>query len=230
MDISGVKVDIKPTLNIEKVSPSFKLGGDKNTQNLSVEGNFTINNTYVGTASINNPDLIESKVEQITSGNQQQARQEKVSVVVSPFMGIVKSPERPGTRLHLEFAVINEGDMPLAINGVYVKIGEGKAHFKKFFIIKENSVRVPDFSIRFPIIVNSKGAARLPVEFENIGQKLIVKGEIISQIFVLIGNEQVASKEFTLDVNEAMWNTLAQLQEVATKEKAPLIFDAMLKI
>lgn len=230
MDISGVKVDIKPTLNIEKVSPSFKLGGDKNTQNLSMQGNFTINNTYVGTASVNNPDLIESKVEQITSGNQQQIQQEKVSVVVSPFMGIVKSPERPGTRLHFEFAVVNEGDTPLAINGVYVKIGASKAHFKKFFIIKENSVRVPDFSIRFPIIVNLKGAARLPVEFENIDQKLIVKGEIVSQVFVLIGNEQVASKKFTLDVNEAMWNTLAQLQDVATKEKAPLIFDAMLKI
>jgi len=229
MDISGVKVDIKPTLNIEKVSPSFKFGGDKKTQNLSVEGNFTINNTYVGTASVNNPDLIASKVEQITSGDQN-TRQEKVSVVVSPFMGIVKSPERPGTRLHLEFAVMNEGDIPLAINGFYVKIGEGTAHFKKFFIIKENSVRVPDFSMRFPIIVNSKGAARLPVEFENIDQELIVKGEITSQVFVLIGSGQVASKEFALDVNEAMWNTLAQLQEVATKEKAPLIFDAMLKI
>lgn len=229
MDISALKVDVKPTLNIEKVSPTFKFGGDKKTQNLSVEGNLTIYNTYAGTASANNPDLIASKVEQITSSTQS-LKQEKVSVVIGSFMGIVKSPERPGTRIHLELAVTNEGDMPLTINGVNVKMGKGQVHFKKFFRVREDSVRVPDFSIRFPIIINPKEARRLSVEFENIDHELITKGETTSQVHVLIGSEQVTSKEFTLEVNEAMWNTLFQLQEVASKENAPLIFDVMLKI
>lgn len=229
MDISGIKIDVKPSLTVEKVSPSFKFGGDKTNQNLSIEGNLTINQTYIGTASVNNPDLIASKVDQITSAREFK-NESKASIVVSPFMGIVKSPERPGTRLHLEFAITNEKDMPLVINGVYVKIGGGVAHFKKFFKVQEDSVRIPDFSIRFPIIVNSKGASRLSVEFENIDQHLITRGELISQVFVLLGDEQVSSKEFTIDVNEAMWNTLSHLQEIAEKESAPLIFDAMVRI
>ena len=183
----------------------------------------------MGTASINNPDLIASKVEQITSGKQLN-NQQNISVVISPFMGIVKSPEKPGTRLHMEFAVINEKDMPIVINGVHLKVEDGLVHFKKFFKVQENSVRIPDFSTRFPIIVNSRGATRLSVEFENIDQELLKKGELKSQLFVLIGSERVASQMFALDVNEAMWNTLNNLEEVASKENSPLIFDAMLKI
>lgn len=229
MDISGIKVD--SIIKVEKLNPTLRIGGDNNSQNLSVAGNLTINQVYTGTVSPQNPDLVARKVDQLTSGEStvNLATGNQMQITVSPFMGIVKSPEMPGTRIHLEFAIANNNETPKIINGAYVKLNEGKVHFKKFFKINPDSSRAPDFTTRFPLIITTKGATTLAIEFENVQEALIASGKVKGVLYILTGDETVASKEFILDVNAAMDALLKQFQDIATKNNAPLVFDAQLE-
>jgi len=144
-------------------------------------------------------------------------------------MGIVKSPELPGIRIHLEFAVTNRHLEPRVINGTYVKLNDGLIHFKKFFRVNNDSSREPDFTTRFPIIINSKGATRLAIEFENLEQPLIEKGLLEGELFVLMGDDTYTFRKFLFEVNDAMVNTLAVLQKASSDNQKPIIFDAMIK-
>ena len=222
-------------INIEEVtlSPTFKTG-DKNTVNLNASGNiFVINHAFAGTVSPNNPDLIAEKTQELLSSNNPEgnnnAHYPHLELTLGPFIGIVKSPNLKGTQIHVEFVATNTDDKPNVISGCYLKLSNGLVHFKKFFQINQNGSREPDLTTRFPIIINSRGATRLSVEVENLDQQLIEKGTLKGGIFVLSRGEQVASKDFIFEVNQAMVNTLAYLQGLAENNKAPLIFDAMIK-
>lgn len=218
-------------LNIEKLtlSPSVKLGDKKNV-NVNVAGNLVINQAYAGTVSEYNPDLIAEKSQELLSmGKASDAIDTNVKITLSSYMGVVKSPNLPGTRVHIEFTATNGYDYPQVIKGAYVKLGEGQLHFKLFFKINENGSRQPDLTTRFPIIVNSKGTARLAMEFENLEVPLIHEGILKGELIILTGEEKVATEEFEFEVNEAMINTLNQLQKIAKDNKAPLVFDAMIK-
>ncbi|MBI1833458.1 MAG: hypothetical protein HYR90_01405 [Candidatus Andersenbacteria bacterium] len=183
---------------------------------------------FVAVTGKNNPDRIVEIGEQVLglAGMQQKV---KGLVTASPFIGIVKSPERPGTRVQVEFVFTNNEDNPQAIKGVYLKLNEGTVHFKKFFKVIEDGSRVPDLSTRFPIVVNSHGSARLSVEFENIEQELVKKGTVRGEVFVVLGGDNLTSGSFVLNVNEAMNNTLDYFQQFAIEKNAPVVFDAMVK-
>lgn len=73
-----------------------------------------------------------------------------------------------------------------------LKLGDGQLHFKLFFKINENGSRQPDLTARFPIIVNSKGTARLAMEFENLEVPVIHEGTLKGELIVLTGEEKVA--------------------------------------
>ncbi|OGK23955.1 hypothetical protein A3A46_03600 [Candidatus Roizmanbacteria bacterium RIFCSPLOWO2_01_FULL_37_13] len=218
-------------INIENLtlSPSVKLGDKKNV-NVNVAGNLVINQAYAGTVSANNPDLIvEESKELLSSGKTSNTIDINVKITLSPYIGVVKSPNLPGTRIHMEFTTANSYDSPQVIKGAYVKFGDGQLHFKLFFKINENGSRQPDLAIRFPIIVNSKGTTRLAMEFENFDVSLIHKGTLKGELVILTGEEKIAKKEFEFEVNEAMVNTLDQLQKIAERNKSPVVFDAMIK-
>jgi hypothetical protein len=218
-------------INIEKVSfnPSLKLG-DKKEVNVNVSGNLVINQAYVGTASEVYPDLIAQQTQHLLgSSNTQNNIDDKIVLTISPYMGVVKSPNLPGTRVHIEFTISNKYDYPQVIKGANLKLGDGHLHFKLFFKINENGSRQPDLTTRFPIIVNSKGTTRLSMEFENLEIPLIHKGNLTGELIVLTGEEKVAQITFEYEVNIAMVNTLNKLQKIAENNKSPIVFDAMIK-
>ncbi len=225
-DINAVKIE--PSLNVEKASfsPSLKLGGNKET--INVAGDLTVNHVYGGTVSAQNPDLLVQETQQILAATPQNPT-ENLELVLSPFFGIVKSPSLKGTRVQLEFTLINNNDAPKVIKGTYAEINGGTVNFKLFFSVNHEGFRVPDLTVRYPIVVNSKGVARLSAEFENIEQQLIEKGTLDCELFVLIGDINVITKKFTLEVNEAMINTLAALDQAANENNAPILFDARIK-
>jgi hypothetical protein len=218
-------------INIEKLSlsPSVKLGDKKNV-NVNVAGNLVINQAYAGTVSEYNPDLIAEKSQELlSSGKVGDTIDDNIKITLSPYMGVVKSSNLPGTRVHLEFTATNRYDYPLVIKGAYVKLGNGQLHFKLFFKINENGSRQPDLTTRFPIVVNSRGTARLAMEFENLEIPLIHQGTLRGELIVLTGEDKVTNEDFEFEVNEAMVNTLNRLQKISEDNKAPIIFDAMIK-
>ncbi len=218
-------------INIEKVSfnPSLKLG-DKKEVKVNVSGNLVINQAYVGTASEVYPDLVAQQTQHLldSSGTQNNI-DGKIILTISPYMGVVKSPNLPGTRVHVEFTISNKYDYPQVIKGANLKLGKGQLHFKLFFKINENGSRQPDLTTRFPIIINSKGTTRLSMEFENLEIPLIHEGNLTGELIVLTGEEKVAQITFEYEVNIAMINTLNQLQKIAEDNKSPIVFDAMIK-
>lgn len=226
-DINAVK--IQPSINVEKASfsPSLKLGGNKET--INVAGDLTVNHVYGGTVSAQNPDLLVQETQEILSNTTPHNPLENLELVLSPFFGIVKSPSLKGTRVQLEFTLVNNNDSPKVIKGTYAEINGGTVNFKLFFSVNPDGFRVPDLTVRYPIVVNAKGVARLSVEFENIEQQLIEKGTLDCELFVLIGDINVITKKFTFEVNEAMINTLNALDQAANENNAPILFDARIK-
>ncbi len=87
----------------------------------------------------------------------------------------------------------------------------------------------PDPDVRFPIIITAKGAGTLSIEFENLDQRLISKGNLKGELFVLVGNSKATSRKFELEINLAMENTLNALQKVSETNKSPILFDARIK-
>ncbi|MEX1997586.1 MAG: hypothetical protein WEA04_02835 [Candidatus Andersenbacteria bacterium] len=154
---------------------------------------------------------------------------EQSFLTLSPFMGVIKSQELPGTRIHLEFTFHNQSEAPVAIKAVYVTLGDGIVHFKKFFKINENGSRADDFTTRLPIVVARKGIARLAIEFENLEINLIHEGTVSGALNVLANDRMVVSKDFVFEVNSAMISTLASLQSESAKQGGPTFFDAMIR-
>ena len=229
-DIMGISA-VDKLINIEKISlsPSLKLG-DKKEVNVNVSGNLVINQAYMGTASEVYPDIVAQQTQQLQSSNNQGGNtDDNLSITISPFMGVVKSPTLPGTRIHLEFTVSSKHDYPQVIKGMNVKLGNGQVHFKLFFNVDQNGMRQPDLNTRFPIVVAARGTSRLAAEFENLETPIIHKGNLNGELVVLTGEEKVVSKMFVFEVNQAMENTLNHLQDLANKNKSPIVFDAMIK-
>ncbi len=225
---------IDKVVNIEKASlaPSLSIKtGDKKTINLAAEGNINIiNHAYLGTASPDNPDLIAQKGQSLQGRNiNQNPSVTNIEIVLSPYIGIVKSPDLPGTRFHLEFTVSNNNPEPKVVKGAYVELNKGQVHFKKFFKINNQGSREPDLNTRFPIIIASYGATLLSIEFENLEKQLIELGKLEGELNVLVGNNGIVKQKFIFDVNESMINTLNLLQDASVKNNSPIVFDAMIK-
>lgn len=81
----------------------------------------------------------------------------------------------------------------------------------------------------FPIIINSRGATKLQIEFENVSQALVKNGKNNGEVIVIAENNKIANKQFTLQVDEAMTQTLKQSQESADNTGIPSIFPATIQ-
>ena len=226
MDINAVG----KILNIEQLTPTanLKIGGKTEIKTGDIQ---VVNQVFVGTVSTDNPDLIAQRAQELITSPpvQQEQKQQVAFIVLSPYLGVVKSKELPGTRIQLEFTVTNNLDRPIVLKGTLLRLNGGEVNFKKFFKVREDAGREPDFLTRFPIVVNSRGATRLSVEFENLEQPLIEKGDLKGKLLVLIDHTRVATQEFDFEVNDAMVNTLNLMQEQATASGTPVAFDAMIK-
>ena len=220
---------IDKVLNIEELTATanLKIGGKTEIKT----GNIQVNQVFVGTVSPNNPDLIAERVQELISNPQVQNEdtRQDAFLVLSPYLGVIKSKELKGTRVQLEFTVTNNLERPIVLKGVLLRLNKGEVNFNKFFKVREDAGREPDFMTRFPIVLNSKGATRLSVEFENLEQPLIKKGSLKGELLVLIDRTRVATQEFIFEVNDAMVNTLNLMQQQAELSGSPVAFDAMIK-
>lgn len=212
----------------EKLNIFFQYrGGNKKTSNFTAGRD--INNTYniVNANNFGDQDKIAEKGQKLL--NSPKNLTNKNLVVVGNFLGIVKSIEKPGTRIHLDFAIKNLEGTPTILQGSYVKVNEGIAHFKKFYKSNANGSREPDMSKWFPIIVNSNGAEKLEIEFENVDQELIRSGLNNCEVVVLTEDNKLSSRKFALTVDQAMIKTLEESQESADKTGTPSIFPATIQ-
>ncbi len=217
----------------EKILDSLHLsflykGGDKKTTNQAA-GRDIINLMMVmNKGAEGNKDFIVEKAQKLIANNNYTSVV-SLKVVLGTYLGIVKSAEKPGTRVHLDFAVMNLTNRPTVLQGTYIKIDDGIVHLKKFYKSNYNGSREPDMSQSFPIIINSQGAAKLQIEYENIGQILIHKGKIEGEVFVLAEGNSFSSRKFLLPVDDAMIETLRQSQESADNTGIPSIFLATIQ-
>lgn len=220
---------IDKVLNIEALTATanLKIGGKTEIKT----GNIQVSQVFVGTVSTNNPDLISKRAQELISNPQVQNEdtRQDAFLVLSPYLGVIKSKELKGTRLQLEFTVTNNLERPIVLKGVLLRLNKGEVNFNKFFKVREDAGREPDFTTRFPIVLNSKGATRLSVEFENLEQPLIEKGSLKGELLVLIDRTRVATQDFIFEVNDAMVNTLNLMQQQAELSGSPVAFDAMIK-
>ncbi|GEM_PF-2271524 len=201
---------------------SFKTG-DKKSANFVARGNINIGKIVLSKDSEKSGDVIEQKARVLIKDKNEKA---KIIVALGISMGIVKALERPGTRVHLDFAVLNEEDKPTVVQGAYMKINEGVVHFKLFYNSDATGARQPNLGETFPIVVAANGVARLQIEFENIKQELIHKGDNACEIYVLTARDSLSSTKFKLVVDDAMIQTFEQLQSSADNTRIPAIFPA----
>lgn len=217
----------------EKILDSLHLsflyrGGDRKTTNQTAGRDIYNYMMVLNKDSKGNQDLIAEKGQKLIA-NKNNASKANITVVLGTYLGIVKSAEKPGTRVHLDFAVMNRADRPTVLEGTYIKINESIVHLKKFYKSNSNGSREPDMSKGFPIIINSNGAEKLEIEYENIDQALIRKGKNKGEIFVLAEGNTLSSRKFLLPVDDAMIETFKQSQESADSTGIPSIFLATIK-
>jgi len=222
---------IDKLINIEKISLSSSLKfGDKKNYNVNISGDLIINQAYSGTVSEYNSDKIVQKSQELLNTDKPNTVFDKnIGITLSPYIGVVKSYGFSGTRIHLEFAITSNYDFNQVIKGAFVNLGKGKLHFKLFFRITEEGFRQPDLITRFPILIGKKGSIRASIEFENYEISLIEKAILDGELVLLIGEEKIVMKKFVFEVNDAMVNTLNQLQKMVDESKSPVVFDAMIK-
>ena len=203
-------------------------GGDKTTSTLNVKGNMTIMHLS-NQEQITNPKILVEQTERLVAEKAIHSTSQ-VTIALGTYLGIVFSKEKPGTRVHLDFAVLNKNETSVALEGSYVKINKGEVFFNKFYKYTDiNGSRVGDFSKSFPIIINAKGADNLNVEYENIDLKLLDNGINQCEIFVLSEGNKLSSRKFKLEINNEMVQTFIANQKSADETGIPAIYPATIQ-
>lgn len=218
---------------LEKILDSLHLSflyrsGDRKTTNQAAGRDINNYMMVLNKDTEGNQDLIAERGQKLIA-NKNSTSKSNLTVVLGTYLGIVKSAEKPGTRVHLDFAVMNQLDRPTVLQGTYIQINESIVHLKKFYKSNSNGSREPDMSQGFPIIVNSNGATKLQIEYENIDQELIRKGKNEGEVFVLAEGNTLSSRKFLLPVDDAMIETLKQSQGSADSTGTPSIFLATIQ-
>lgn len=224
LDLNAIKIQLKQ-LNPRLVIKS----GDKIDKQINIKDFNYSPLVVVLTPNDTNPDLISSEIKRLSRQKNQPKQKRLAGITLSPYLGIVISPELPGTRVNLEFAITNNLDHPIVVKGVDAILNNEPLHFKSFFKVNANNSREPDFSTRLPIVVNSRGSAIIPVVLENFSKGIIAEGRFEGEIYVLLGDKKIAKEKYVLTVNRPMIETLSGLREVAFKNNVAIVFDAMIE-
>lgn len=223
-DLDAIKIQIA------KLNPSFVIkGGDKIDQGVNMRDFNYSQIVILLPPDSQNPDLISNEIRKLSMQKGHSKKNDIASITLSPYLGIVMSPELPGTRVNFEFAITNKIDYPIVIKGINAVLNNEPLHFKSFFKVNADNSREPDFSTRLPIVVNSKGSGRLSVVLENFSKWSITKGRLEGELYVLLGDKKVTREKYFLTVDSAMTKTLKGLSEVASKNNVAIVFDAMIE-
>lgn len=224
IDLNAIKAQIR------NLNPSLVIkGGDKIDQSVNMRDFNYSPIVILLSPGEENPDLIANEIKKLSIKKGSPKKTDISSITLSPYLGIIKSPELPGRRVNIEFAITSRVSHPIVIKGVNASLNNEPLHFKSFFKINSDNSREPDFSTRLPIIINSMGSGRLSVVLENFSKWPIVKGRLQGKLYVLMGDKEVIYKKYFFNVDDAMINTLQGIGKVALENKIAVVFDAMIE-
>lgn len=135
-------------------------------------------------------------------------------------VGIIKAWELKGTRVHIEFALLNNTEQLVGIRDVTLLIGPGPVpdfvQFKQFVKVTPDA-RVPS-EHRLPVIVGAKSGIWLCAELE--GPIDVKFGSVDRECTLLVAlNSGNISNSFTAQGNPIFQAVLEQIQKTATEEK-----------
>ncbi len=140
-----------------------------------------------------------------------------LKVVLPERMGVVKAWDFEGTRVHVEFAFLNDTDQLLAIRHVLITIASNPADFKQFVDVMPD-VRVPSQTRRLPVVVPARSGIWLCAEMETLVD--VKLGSRDQDCVLMVGaNEAYVTTKFAARGNHVVAEILEHMQKAATDLK-----------
>jgi hypothetical protein len=166
------------------------------------------------------------------------ARLSGLSVVLSQRIGVVKAWDFRGTRLHVEFAVLNGSDRLVAIRDVMVHIGKGDSpdpstgpssqygsaslHFNQFVDVTPDA-RLPSKRRRLPVVVKARDSVWLCAEVESLDDVGFGAVERKCSLLVVMNEGGALNGRFNAHGDSVWASVLAEMQATATDEKSAAV-------
>jgi hypothetical protein len=151
-----------------------------------------------------------------------------LALVVSDRMGlgVIRAWEFNGTRVHIEFALLNNTEQLVAIRNVILLIGPGSVpdsvQFKQFVDVTPDA-RLPSERYRLPVVIAARSGIQLCVELE--GPIDVNFGAVDRECTLLVAlNSGTVSYRFTAQGNPIFEAVLDQIQKIATEQKGAAAF------
>jgi hypothetical protein len=155
-----------------------------------------------------------------------------VEVVVPQKIGVVKAWDFVGTRLQIEFVILNDTDHLIAVRNLLVLIGgfeipdpqvsqyvPDTAYFKQFVDVTPEA-RLPSKRRRLPVVVKARSGMWLCAEVES--SEDVAFGARIQDcsLHVVLGDNTIVTCPFRV-YGTSLWAALiSQMQEAAIQEKS----------
>jgi hypothetical protein len=150
-----------------------------------------------------------------------------LSLVLPGRLGIVKAWGFHGTRVHVEFTILNNTDHLVAIRNVILLIGPGgvpDAALLKQFVDVAPDARVPSKQYRLPVVVGAKSGLWLCAELES--PIAVNFGSVDRECTLVVSlNSGIVSCHFTAQGNPIFETVLDQIQETATEQQGAAAFE-----
>jgi hypothetical protein len=151
-----------------------------------------------------------------------------VAVVMPQRMGldVIKAWELKGTRVHVEFALLNNTEQLVAIRDVILLIGAGPVPDSvqlKQFVEVTPTARVPSERYRLPVVVGAKSSVWLCAELEGPVDANLGAADRECTLILALNSGSVSSR-FMAQGNPIFEAILEQIQDTATEQKGAAAF------
>jgi hypothetical protein len=235
MDFKAVDVKIAEALKLAdtlKAADTIKLADSVDVKAAATFGgqHVTVNVTNILLPQL--PAVVEAEyVKQLpaltieTPGSEIAAEPAALSVVLSRVMGVVVAKDLEGSRVHLEFVVVNQEDRPHVLRWAALNIGDGRLHPKQFFAVTAADLRIPQPAVRFPLVIAPKNALRVAVEFENLYRPLLSAGLHEVELVLEQDGATIVTQRFTCRIIDDTAATLRHLKSVVNQDGGAVVFD-----
>jgi hypothetical protein len=144
-----------------------------------------------------------------------------LAVVLPIRIGVVKAYDFVGTRVHVEFALLNDTDRLVAIRNVMLLIGSGDtpdaATFKQFVDVTSD-VRVPSLKYRLPVVIPARSGLWFCTEVESPFDVGLGTADRECSLVVAATSGHVVGR-FTATGNSILAEVLEEIQKTANELK-----------
>jgi len=144
-----------------------------------------------------------------------------LEVVLPLRIGVVKAYDFVGTRVDIEFALLNDTDRLDAIRNVMVLIGGGDtpdaATFKQFVDVTPDA-RVPSLKNRLPVVVPARSGLWFCAELESPFDAGLGTGDRECSLVIVATSAHVV-RRFSVTGNSILAEVLEDIQQTANELK-----------